>query len=91
MDKTLAIEKVLLKKDKNFRYYKTEQYGNLVPIGISTDMGWQKPDKNYGSPSGSAYAIGLESTKILDYALMINQCHSCDRLVQLKKSLVSTS
>ena len=40
MDKVLAIEKVLVKKDKNFRYYETEEYGNLVPIGISTDMGW---------------------------------------------------
>ena len=89
MDKGLAIEKEIMKKKENFKFFETEEYGSLVEIGMSTDMGWQKPDRNYRSPAGNAYAVGLESKKIMGYALMINQCLSCDRLVQLRNKLVS--
>lgn len=56
----LEIEKQIMKEDKSVKFFEIKEYRKLVEIGLSIDMGLQKPDRNYHSSSSNSYTVGLE-------------------------------
>ena len=46
----------------------------VVDVGVSYDMGWQKRGKSFDSSSGVGTAVGLKMKKFLNYMTRNTMC-----------------